>query len=149
MISSDGHRILVCRLEDNDENLDLIIPARDIQIALMLADKYQLKIEVTPTQIGRVLYKPIDAEYVNWKKVIPAPFKGNELNTLSFNPSYMADYYKICKLINQKLAPGISVMQKDGNSPILVRMFGANDFFSLLKPLTRSACDAKLPDWIK
>lgn len=153
MIATDGNRILVCRLPE-DSGLQVIIPTREIQVALMLVEKNKYviddTIEVTADHVGRVSYKPIEGKYPQWKNLIPKPFKGGMINGIAVNALYMADYAKIGKIVNGKhrySAVYIKQSTSDKNTSMLVHIDGCDDFFSLIMPvhMDENSC---IPDWL-
>lgn len=153
MIATDGNRILVCRLPE-DSGLQVIIPTREIKVALMLVEKvfneFDETIEITTDHIGKVSYKPIEGKYPDFKRLIPKPFEGGMINGLAVNAAYMADYAKIGEIINGKRSYRAVYLKQstaNKNTSILVHIDGCNDFFSLIMPMRidESTC---IPDWL-
>jgi hypothetical protein len=62
MVTTDGHRMFVARLNDKPA-ADVIIPLADVQAALKLAGSRAQEIEVTPDRIGQIAYTPVDGTF--------------------------------------------------------------------------------------
>lgn len=143
MMATDGRRLTICRLP-TDTGLDLIIPIQAVEFALKLNEDLD-SIEVTPTNIGRVMYTPIDGKYPDVWKVIPADIESMKSQYVSFNPKYMGDYHKLIKAI-KGCSGEVTIRQSDELSTIIVDV-GLEDFFCLLMPCS-GAVPPAVPSWV-
>lgn len=151
MYATDGACLTVCKLE-GDSGLDVIIPSKEIRVALQLLDSiegFPQTIEVTADRIGQVFYKPIYGKYPNVTEVIPKPFDVMDAKKLTFNADYLSRYAKMSKIIcgGAPNKGGISIKAKDELSAANIHVFGCDDFFSILMPMRNPGAEF-WPHWI-
>ena len=148
LVSTDGHRLFCATIDIDADQAPFdgwIIPREAIKQALT-GHKAET-IEVTQTRVGVVSCKPVDAQYPDWRRVIPA---GDPSGVVAqFNPAYVADFGKIGDLLSGKRKGSIlpCEIHHNGEGPTPIT-FSANDqCFGVLMPIRSaftSAPDAKL-----
>jgi DNA polymerase III sliding clamp (beta) subunit (PCNA family) len=139
LVTTDGHRMYVARLNDRPA-ADVIIPASDVAAALKLAGRAQ-EIEVTPDRIHSIAYTPVDGTFPDWRRVVPT---GEELPSdkpedqpgrVHFNHAYIGDLAKMAKILG-----GTSMLHVTSAShPALVTFGEREDCLAVLMPMRRGA----------
>lgn len=149
LVTTDGHRMFVARLNDRP-SADVIIPYSDVAAALKLAGARAQDIEVTVDVTGSALpqatgkihsiaYTPVDGMFPDWRRVVPT---GEELpsgkpddapSAVHFNHAYIGDLAKMGKLLG-----GSSMLHPvSASHPCLVTFGERADCFAVLMPLRR------------
>jgi DNA polymerase III sliding clamp (beta) subunit (PCNA family) len=144
MITSDGHRMTICRL-DGDTGLDVIVPISAVKAAIQLAETSS--VEITGERIGDVFYKPIEGTFPNWKKIVPKALKKSSNKYFAFNPRYLGDYSKMKVILGCTRYDGIVIYQETEHSPAVIDI-NEDRFFCLLMPIHADSAKASIPDWI-
>lgn len=103
LVGTDGHRMHVVVHGGDWPHGSVTIPREAVELALK--SKVDL-IDVTPTEIGAVRYKPVDGTYPDYTRVM---LKSGEMPRIgairaSINPAYLADAEKAVKLAISKYA---------------------------------------------
>ena len=147
MVASDGHRLVVCHLEE-DSGLNVIIPDNDVAAAIKLVPRDCSYIEVTAEKIGRVLYTPINGDYLNWRKVIPADIESMEVRSVCFNAQTLSVFAKAAKMMRPRHDGYIVVRMKDEESAAIVDFGFSDAFFALMMP-ARNEVVPCVPKWLE
>jgi DNA polymerase-3 subunit beta len=137
MVTTDGHRMFVARLNDKPA-ADVIIPLADVQAALKLAGARCQEIEVTADKIGQIAYTAVDGTFPDWRRVVPT---GEETHTkpedsaahVHFNHAYIGDLAKMGKA----LAGASMLHPTSASNPCLVTFGERADCFAVLMPVRR------------
>jgi len=172
MVGTDGHRLIamhdpngICKqqviLSVNPQMLAACTksPARSqfLDIMLTLDDDNSLIVGPGGNSDSEVHSEPhyrcptdprIDGKYTEWRRVVPAPDKVIPGLPGGYNGSYLADFYKIAKLIDPKYH-GITFFQHKENpahSTLLIRSPQNKDFLGLLMPMRIDSIDG-VPAW--
>jgi DNA polymerase III sliding clamp (beta) subunit (PCNA family) len=140
MVTTDGHRMFVARLNERPDT-DVIIPYADVQAALKLAGARCQDIEVTAEKIGQIAYTPVDGTFPDWRRVvptgeeIPAKDKPEDLpGNVHFNHAYIGDLAKMGKILG-----GSSMLHPcSASHPCLVTFGDRADCFAVLMPVRRT-----------
>jgi len=137
MVTTDGHRMFVARLNDKPA-ADVIIPLADVQAALKLAGARCQELEVTADKIGQIAYTAVDGTFPEWRRVVPT---GEETHTkpedsaahVHFNHAYIGDLAKMGKALG-----GTSMLHPtSASNPCLVTFGERADCFAVLMPVRR------------
>ena len=138
MVTTDGHRMFVARLNDRPA-ADVIIPLADVQAALKLAGARCQEIEVSADKIGQIAYTAVDGVFPDWRRVVPT---GEETHTkpddapahAHFNHAYVGDLAKMGKALG-----GASMLHPtSASNPCLVTFGERADCFAVLMPVRRA-----------
>jgi DNA polymerase-3 subunit beta len=139
MVTTDGHRMFVARLNDMP-TADVIIPTADVQAALKLAGARCTDIEVTPDKIGQIAYTAVDGTFFDWRAVVPtgeeSPSDRPEDSAAHahFNHAYVGDLAKMGKALD-----GASMLHPtSASNPCLVTFGKRADCFAVLMPMRRA-----------
>lgn len=147
MVATDGHRMTICRLEQ-DTGLNVIVPRDDIEAAIALHNKRKgkavLEIDVTTDRIGDIFYQPIDGKFPEWQKVVPKDHDKMEVNSVGFNARYMAEYVKAGAILG---SGSYISMRQSKESAVFVVNIGQPEFLCLLMPSTSDV--PKVPEWAR
>jgi hypothetical protein len=140
LVTTDGHRLYVARLNDRPA-ADVIIPASAVTAALKLAGARCQEIEVTGDRIGQIAYQPVDGTYPDWRRVVPT---GEEVPSdkpedqpgrVHFNHAYIGDFAKMGKLLDG--SPMLHPVT--ASAPCLVTFGERADCFGVIMPVRRQA----------
>ena len=140
MVTTDGHRMFVARLNDRPA-ADVIIPLADVQAALKLAGARCQEIEVSAEKIGQIAYAAVDGTFPDWRRVVPTgeetPAKDRPEDSAAhahFNHAYIGDLAKMGKALG-----GASMLHPtSANNPCLVTFGERADCFAVLMPVRRT-----------
>ena len=143
MVTTDGHRMFVARLNDRPA-VDVIIPLDDVKAALKLAGAraQDVEVEVLANRIGQISFTPVDGTFPNWRAVVPtgeeSPSNKPELNdgpeNVHFNHAYIGDLAKMGKALD-----GASMLHpRSASHPCLVTFGERADCFAVLMPMRRT-----------
>jgi DNA polymerase-3 subunit beta len=140
MVTTDGHRMFVARLNERP-TADVIVPYADVQAALKLAGARAQDIEVTADRIHSIAYQPVDGTFPDWRRVVPT---GGELPSdkpedqpgrVHFNHAYVGDLAKMGKLLG-----GSSMLHPvSASHPCLVTFGEREDCLAVIMPMRRNA----------
>jgi DNA polymerase III sliding clamp (beta) subunit (PCNA family) len=151
LVTTDGHRMFVARLNDRPA-ADVIVPYADVAAALKLAGARCKDIEVTVDVTGSALpqvtgkihsiaYTPVDGTFPDWRRVVPT---GEELpsgkpddapGNVHFNHAYVGDLAKMGKLLG-----GSSMLHPvSASHPCLVTFGEREDCLAVLMPVRRGS----------
>jgi DNA polymerase-3 subunit beta len=143
MVTTDGHRMFVARLNERPTT-DVIIPYGDVQAALKLAGARCKDIEVTADRIGQIAYVPVDGTFPDWRRVCPT---GEETpsdkpddasGAVHFNHAYVGDMAKMAAILCGKADTAQSVLHPvSASHPCLVTFGARADCFGVLMPVRR------------
>jgi DNA polymerase III sliding clamp (beta) subunit (PCNA family) len=137
MVTTDGHRMFVARLNDKPA-ADVIIPLADVQAALKMVGPRCKEIDVDGTKIASIMYTPVDGTFPDWRRVVPT---GEETHTkpedsaahVHFNHAYIGDLAKMGKA----LAGASMLHPTSASNPCLVTFGERADCFAVLMPVRR------------
>jgi DNA polymerase-3 subunit beta len=139
MVTTDGHRMFVARLNDKPA-ADVIIPLADVQAALKLAGARCQEIEVTADKIGQIAFTAVDGTFPDWRRVVPTgeetPAKDKPEDSAAhvhFNHAYIGDLAKMGKA----LAGASMLHPTSASNPCLVTFGERADCFAVLMPVRR------------
>ncbi len=144
LVTTDGHRMYVARLNDRPA-ADVIIPASDVAAALKLAGSRAQEIEVTGDRIGQIAYQPVDGTYPDWRRVVPTgeetPSGANDgAEHVHFNNRYIGDFERMADILCGKGKLGQSVLHPvTASAPCLVTFGERADCFGVIMPVRRKA----------
>ena len=143
MVTTDGHRMFVARLNEQPA-ADVIIPLEDVKAALKLAGAraQDLEVDLANNKIGQISFQPVDGTFPNWRAVVPTgeedPSDKPELNdgpeNVHFNHAYVGDLAKMGKALD-----GASMLHpRSASHPCLVTFGERADCFAVLMPMRRA-----------
>ena len=143
MVTTDGHRMFVARLNDRPA-VDVIIPLDDVKAALKLAGAraQDVEVDLVTNKIGQISFQPVDGTFPNWRAVVPtgeeSPSNKPELNdgpeNVHFNHAYIGDLAKMGKALD-----GASMLHpRSASHPCLVTFGERADCFAVLMPMRRT-----------
>jgi DNA polymerase-3 subunit beta len=139
MVTTDGHRMFVARLNDKPA-ADVIIPLADVQTALKMVGPRCKEIDVDGTKIASIMYTPVDGTFPDWRRVVPT---GEEMPSdkpedsaahVHFNHAYIGDLAKMGKA----LAGASMLHPTSASNPCLVTFGERADCFAVLMPVRRT-----------
>lgn len=144
MVTTDGHRMFVARLNDRPA-ADVIVPIDDVKAALKLAGAraQEIEIDLAANKIGQISFQPVDGTFPDWRRVVPTgeemPSSKPELNDgaehVHFNHAYIGDLAKMGKILD-----GASMLHPRSASHPCLATFGERaDCFAVLMPMRRAA----------
>jgi DNA polymerase-3 subunit beta len=139
MVTTDGHRMFVARLNDKPA-ADVIIPLADVQAALKMVGPRCKEIDVDGTKIASIMYTPVDGTFPDWRRVVPTgeetPAKDKPEDSAAhvhFNHAYIGDLAKMGKALG-----GTSMLHPtSASNPCLVTFGERADCFAVLMPVRR------------
>ena len=163
MVTTDGHRMFVARLNDKPA-ADVIIPLADVQAALKLAEavpadviipldtvKAALKlapkkaavIELNGNTLGGVVFTPVDGTFPEWRRVLPAAegYQSGTNTPAHFNPDYIYDLGQMARALGSKTGTAFRIHAWGCENPHGVTFSGREDCFAVIMPM-RQAADA-------
>ena len=143
MVTTDGHRMFVARLNDRPA-ADVIVPIDDVKAALKLAGAraQEIEIDLAANKIGQISFQPVDGTFPDWRRVVPtgeeSPSSKPELNdgpeNVHFNHAYIGDLAKMGKILD-----GASMLHpRSASHPCLVTFGERADCFAVLMPMRRA-----------
>ena len=143
MVTTDGHRMFVARLNDRPA-VDVIIPLDDVKAALKLAGAraQDVEVDLAANRIGQISFQPVDGTFPDWRRVVPtgeeSPSSKPELNdgpeNVHFNHAYIGDLAKMGKVLD-----GASMLHpRSASHPCLVTFGERADCFAVLMPMRRT-----------
>jgi DNA polymerase III sliding clamp (beta) subunit (PCNA family) len=145
LVTTDGHRMFVARLNDRPA-ADVIVPYADVAAALKLAGARAQDIEVTADRIGQIAYTPVDGTFPNWRAVVPTgeetpsnkPGANDGAEHVHFNNRYVGDFEKMADILCGKGTIGQSVLHPvSASHPCLVTFGDRADCFAVIMPVRR------------
>ncbi len=144
MVAVNGHMMGILRLElgEDDqapEGEGIIIPNEAIALAIK-ATKKGHKIEITPTSIGAISYKPIDGHYPDFMRVVPKELDGVLAH---FDPEYTMAFKKAAVLIGSNY---IQIMHNSTGASLV--HIGNENFVGVLMPMRVGEHISTPPAWL-
>ena len=153
IVATDGHRMFVATfaIEPSGDGA-CIVPSDTVKRALT-GYKHDT-IEFCPPQastlpytitaaIGGVTFEPIQAEYPDWRRVVPVEASGE---ASQFNAAYIGELGKAARVLmkHSKTMPAESLVHihHNGTSGALVTFGARTDCFAVLMPKMRGEMDA-------
>lgn len=117
VVSTDGHRVFACKIDNLDKDFEVIIPTETVKAFIKKvpvknrsgfcllewnsADK-QGELSVSSLKI-RELFIGIDGKFPDWRRIIPSKsqcaYSGPQIQ---FNWEYIVDSYKFFKILGGK-----------------------------------------------
>jgi DNA polymerase-3 subunit beta len=158
LVATDGHRVLVHRLEQDHEDLaapiKIIIPLAllasikkkgVVEIVIGDAETYSEVSNVTVTQLGvTVSGRTIDGQLPDWRRVIPAGEPSGQ--PAQFNAEYLGDLAKIYKLLYPGKTPRVAIAH---NGMDTARFdLERDDYFGLIAPMRLEPPSGTTPAWV-
>lgn len=142
LVTTDGHRMFVARLNDQP-TADVIIPYADVAAALKLAGAraQEIEIDLTTNKIGQIAFQPVDGTFPDWRRVVPTgeetPSSKPELNDgaeyVHFDHRFIGDFAKMGKT----LAGASMLHPRSASHPCLVTFGERADCFAVVMPMRR------------
>lgn len=147
MVTTDGHRMFVARLDERP-SIDVIVPYDAVAAALKLAGARckDLEIDLTANRIGQIQFTPVDGTFPEWRRVVPTgleipsskPGANDGAEHVHFNNRYVGDFEKMADILCGKSTTGQSVLHpRTASSPCLVTFGERKDCFAVLMPMRR------------
>ena len=132
LVATDGHRLMVARVEAIIPGEKFIIPADAIARALKghKAPGIELARRGDAWQLGDTLFRPIDGTFPAWNRVMPDLTAKGEL--AQFDSGYLESFRKAAALIGGRASH--PHLHHCGASPALVTFSGRDDIFGLCMP---------------
>lgn len=141
MVTTDGHRMFVARLNEQPA-ADVIIPLDDVKAALKLAGAraQDVEVDLAANKIGQISFQPVDGTFPNWRAVVPTG-EENPSNKpedgaahVHFNHAFVGDLAKMGKALD-----GASMLHpRSASHPCLVTFGERADCFAVLMPMRRA-----------
>jgi hypothetical protein len=135
LVATDGHRLMVARVEAVIPGEKFIIPADAIARALKgyKAPVIELARRGGAWQLGDTLFRPIDGSFPAWNRVMPDLTSKGELGKLAqFDSSYLESFRKAAAMLGGRASH--PHLHHCGASPALVTFSGRDDIFGLCMP---------------
>jgi DNA polymerase-3 subunit beta len=143
LVTTDGHRMFVARLDDRP-TADVIVPYADVAAALKLAGARAQDIEVSADRIGQIAYQPVDGTFPDWRRVVPT---GDEQpsgkpddapGAVHFNHAFIGDMAKMASILCGKAKEAQSMLHPvSASHPCLVTFGERADCFAVIMPVRR------------
>jgi len=140
-VGTNGHWLFAARVEHDEavEDTTLIIPKADVEQALKgHKDETIALTRLTNGEwrLGRTIFKPIDAKYPDWRRVVPKKPPSGEAS--DYSPQYIAASAKALAVWNRIPVNGFAsyVIYQDGLNGAVAQ--GADlDGFCVVMPMRR------------
>jgi DNA polymerase III sliding clamp (beta) subunit (PCNA family) len=143
MVTTDGHRMFVARLNERPA-ADVIVPYGDVQAALKLAGARCKDIEVSADRIGQIAYVPVDGTFPDWRRVVPTGEEKpsdkpeDQPGAVHFNHAYVGDMAKMAAILCGKTDTAQSMLHPvSASHPCLVTFGERADCFAVIMPVRR------------
>jgi len=152
MVTTDGHRMFVARLNDRPA-ADVIIPLDSVKAALKIAGPRAIVLELNGDTLGSVTFVPVNGTFPHWRAVLPAgegaayaPTTPEEAPHLAhFNPEYVGDIGKMSKILSGAVG-SFKLQVWSATNPAGVTFAGRDDCLAVLMPMRRPTGDV-VPEW--
>ena len=131
MITTDGHRMFVAKIEVDDacSNFEpFIVPNEIIKQVLTGHKGTTVLINEWDKIIGNIHFAPIDGTFPNWRRVLVTEPVSDE--PAQFNPVYIGDIGKVNKLLKTQ-----STIHYNGIKPAPITFTSRDDCFLILMPM--------------
>jgi DNA polymerase-3 subunit beta len=143
MVTTDGHRMFVARLNERPA-ADVIVPYDAVAAALKLAGARckDIEIDLATNCIGQIQFTPVDGTFPDWRRVVPTgeetpstkPGANDGAEHVHFNHAYIGDMAKMGKLLG-----GSSMLHPvSASHPCLVTFGERADCLAVLMPVRRT-----------
>ena len=150
LVATDGHRMFVATFAiDPSGDGSCIIPADTIKRALTGYKQDMIEFRASQITNGAIMYigaavfEPINAEYPDWRRVVPVEASGE---AAQFNAAYIGDIGKAARVLmkHRKTMPAESLVHihHNGVHGALVTFGARTDCFAVLMPKMRGEMDA-------
>ena len=149
MVTTDGHRMFVARLNDRPA-VDVIIPLDDVKAALKLAGAraQDVEVDLAANKIGQISFQPVDGTFPDWRRIIPSgvgieyqvtDFQPERAPHLAhFNPNYIYDLGQAARILaGNVFAYKMHVWTTD--TPAGVTFHGREDCMAVIMPIRQSS----------
>lgn len=148
LVTTDGHRMFVARLNDRPA-VDVIVPYDAVAAALKLAGARvkEIEVELLANRIGQIQYTPVDGTFPDWRRVVPTgeetpstkPGANDGAEHVHFNHRYVGDFEKMADILCGKSTLGQSMLHpRSASHPALVTFGERADCFAVLMPMRRT-----------
>lgn len=159
LIATDGHRMILLRVPQKDEEgsaiglevRQFIVPRTAIETALRAFGK-QSHIEITYAAphdaaassgtIAGLTYTAIDGKFPEYNRIVPATCTGE---AAQFNALYIADMAKARAQLGAGSHSDIVYIAHNGNAAALVHL--TEDAFAILMPVRADGVEMSPPEW--
>ncbi|QTD88803.1 DNA polymerase III subunit beta [Burkholderia anthina] len=148
LAATDGHRLVVYRIECNNEvpageTISIIVPNAVID-RLKLSKETPDEVTFESAEAGRVFishddirvtFTPIEGIFPNYRKVIPEKVSGEPGH---YKHAYLADFQKIAAALRRQrtLRDAAAVLYQNGaTGPAVVTLHGEDDFVGVVMPM--------------
>ena len=146
MVTTDGHRMFVARLNDKPA-ADVIVPYADVVAALKLAGAraQDIEIDLVANRIGQISFTPVDGTFPAWQRVVPTGLEvpnakdpSDNAAHVHFDHRYVGDFAKMAAILCGKATITQSVLHPvSASHPALVTFGDRADCFGVLMPVRR------------
>ena len=146
MVTTDGHRMFVARLNDRPA-VDVIIPLDDVKAALKLAGAraQEVEVDLAANKIGQISFQPVDGTFPDWRRVVPTGLEmpnakdpSDNAAHVHFDHRYVGDFAKMAAILCGKATITQSVLHPvSASHPALVTFGDRADCFGVLMPVRR------------
>lgn len=146
MVTTDGHRMFVARLNDKPA-ADVIVPYADVVAALKLAGAraQDIEIDLAANRIGQISFTPVDGTFPAWQRVVPTGLEmpsatdpSDNAAHVHFDHRYVGDFAKMAAILCGKATAAQSVLHPvSASHPALVTFGDRADCFGVLMPVRR------------
>ncbi|OND78966.1 hypothetical protein AQ938_06710 [Burkholderia pseudomallei] len=148
LVATDGHRLVVYRIECNNEvpageSISIIVPNAVID-RLKLSKDAPDAVTFESADAGRmffshddirVTFTPVDANFPNYRKVIPETVSGKPGH---YKPAYLFDFQKIGAALKRKRSTRdiLPILYQNGEtSAAIVQLEGDDAFIGVVMPI--------------
>lgn len=153
LVSTDGHRMAVARLErpncETWEPCEAIIPGEGVAAALKSGNAAARRLSLVLTIDGagftfnacgaKTAGKLIEGRFPDWRRVIPRKVSGERAH---FNAEYLMDAHKAAEDLGCKFSPPIG---HNGDGPAILEL--REDVLAVIMPV-RADAPEEAPAWV-
>jgi DNA polymerase III sliding clamp (beta) subunit (PCNA family) len=148
MVTTDGHRMFVARLNERP-SADVIVPYADVVAALKLAGgrAKDIEIDLAANRIGQISFAPVDGTFPDWRRVVPTGLEtpsakdpSDNAAHVHFDHRYVGDFAKMAAILCGKAVTTTSqsvLHPVSASHPALVTFGDRADCFAVLMPVRR------------
>lgn len=154
MIATDGHRMASLHARQKEEAITSFIIGNDTikkaltlykmaakTVAKSVRDRLVLIIDEKTVDIvleditkDSFNYAPVDADFPDWRRIIPSEILKADTMDLAFNTDYIADFGKMAKLLRDSKIGHIQIISNGNQNPITVNI-AYDGFIGVLIPV--------------
>lgn len=146
IVSTDGHRLFVAKIDKGEGTLEKFILPHDA--AIQALNKYKPELitierDGNTWSIGSALFKPVDGTFPDWTRIFPKEIPSVPV-AAAYNPKYLADMDKMASHLNGRNSHAI--VYSNGNNPALVTFGERTDCMAVIMPKRIEALDKETVD---